>query len=206
MSLKKTLVSFLLLIAFQPVYAEPWVVLDTAQATDVAEGKIEVVEVFWYGCPHCYDFEPFLEEWLKTKADDVEFKRMPGIFRENWIPHARAYYTALELGVLDTVHQPIFDAIHRYHKQINSQSQLRKLFAENGVDEDAFDKAYESETVTDKVKKALLMGRRYQIRGVPSIVVNGKYLTGASIAGSFENMLKATDELVARERGHGASE
>jgi len=199
-SLKKSLVSFLLFITFQPVYAEPWVVLDSAQTTDVAEGKIEVVEVFWYGCPHCYDFEPFLEDWLKNKADDVEFKRMPGIFRENWIPHARAYYTALELGVLDAVHRPLFEAIHRHRQQLNSQSQLRKLFAENGVDEDAFDKVYESETVTDKVKKALLMGRRYQIRGVPSIVVNGKYLTGASIAGSFENMLKATDELVARER------
>ena len=200
MSLKKSFVSFLLFIVFQPLHAEPWKVLESAQATDVAEGKIEVVEVFWYGCPHCYDFEPFLEEWLDNKADDVEFKRMPGIFRENWIPHARAYYTALELGVLDAVHRPMFEAIHKHRQQLSSQSQLRKLFAENGVDEDAFDGAYESESVTDKVKKALLMGRRYEIRGVPSIVVNGKYLTGASIAGSFANMLKATDELVARER------
>ena len=200
MSFRKSLACLLVLIFSQAACAQPWQELDTPQPTDVADGKIEVVEVFWYGCPHCYDFEPFLEDWLKNKPEDVEFKRMPGIFRESWVPHARAYYTALELGVLDAVHPAIFDAIHKKRQKLSSQSELRKLFAENGVDEDAFDNVYESEAVTDKVKRSLLMGRRYQIRGVPSIVVNGKYLTGASIAGSFENMLKATDQLVDKER------
>ncbi|MCG8324184.1 MAG: thiol:disulfide interchange protein DsbA/DsbL [Thiotrichales bacterium] len=200
MSLHKLLSPLVLLFFSVTACAEPWKVLDEAQPTDVAEGKIEVVEVFWYGCPHCYDFEPFLEDWLKNKPDDVEFKRMPGIFRENWVPHARAYYTALELGVLDSVHRPMFNAIHKHRKKLDSQSQLRKLFAENGIDEDAFDKVYESESVTSKVRKAMLMGRRYQIRGVPSVIVNGKYLTGASIAGNFENMLKAIDQLVDKER------
>ncbi len=200
MSFSSSIATLFLMIVFQAAHAEPWKVLDEAQPTDVAEGKIEVVEIFWYGCPHCYDFEPHLEEWLKNKPDDVEFRRMPGIFRDNWVPHARAYYTALELGVLDAVHGPMFDAIHKMGKRLSGQSELRKLFAENGVNEDAFDKVYESTAVTDKIKKALLMGRRYQIRGVPSIVVNGKYLTGASIAGSFENMLKATDTLVDKER------
>ncbi len=197
----RLLTSFIFFVLASCASAEPWQVLKEAQPTDVADGKIEVVEIFWYGCPHCYDFEPFLDEWLENKPDDVEFKRMPGIFRENWMPHARAYYTALELGVLEAVHLPLFNAIHKHRMRMDSQAELRKLFSENGVDGDAFDAAYESDAVTDKVKKSLLMGRRYQIRGVPSIVVNGKYLTGASIAGDFEKMLKAVDTLVAKERG-----
>lgn len=201
MSLKKIILSLFFTLSCQLAHAaDPWKVLDKAQPTDVAEGKIEVVEIFWYGCPHCYDFEPHLEVWLKNKPEDVEFRRMPGIFRDNWVPHARAYYTAEELGVLDAVHKPIFEAIHKNRKRLDSQSELRKIFSANGVDEDTFDRIYDSDAVTDKVKKSLLMGRRYQIRGVPSIVVNGKYLTGASIAGSFENMLKATDQLVDMER------
>lgn len=199
MSLKKLFFTFLLLFGAPALATDTYVTLETPQPTDVAPGKIEVLEVFWYGCPHCYDFEPYLEEWIKNKPEQVEFKRMPGIFRESWIPHARAYYTALELGVLDSVHQPMFDAIHKKGQRLGSQAELRKLFSDNGVDESAFDRAYESDAVNDKIKKALLMGRRYQIRGVPSIIINGKYLTGPSIAGSFENMLKATNALVDKE-------
>lgn len=180
--------------------ADSYKVIDPAQATEVSEGKIEVVEVFWYGCPHCYDFEPHIKPWLSNKADDVEFRRVPGIFNEAWIPHARAYFAAMELGVLDMVHSAIFDAIHKEKRNLNNQSALTKFFVEQGIDEKAFTQAYESDAVNDKVKKAFVAGRRYQVRGVPSLIVNGKYLISTSSAGSFENMLKITDQLVDKER------
>ncbi len=174
--------------------------IDPAQPTQVADGKVEVVEIFWYGCPHCYEFEPYLEDWLENKKpENVEFRRMPGIFSDEWIPLGRAYYAAEELGVVEKTHQALFNAIHKEKRHLNDQKSLAKFYAEHGVDEDKFNDAYESDAVNDKVKKAFVAGRRYQVRGVPSIVIEGKYLTGSSIAGSFENMLKVTDQLVDKE-------
>ncbi len=180
--------------------ADNYKLIDPAQATHVSEGKIEVVEVFWYGCPHCYDFEPYITPWLEDKDEDIEFRRVPGIFSEKWIPHARAYFAAMELGVLDKVHSALFHAMHKEKRKLNDQSSLTEFFVEQGIDKDAFTQAYESEAVNDKVKKAFVAGRRYQVRGVPSIVVNGKYLISTSSAGDFENMLKITEQLVDKER------
>ena len=174
-------------------------IIDPAQPTQTEEGKIEVVEIFWYGCPHCYDFEPYLSDWLENKPDNIEFRRMPGIFSDSWIPLGRAYYAAEQLGVIDTIHKPLFEAIHKEKRNINDQSSLADFFAEHGVDKDQFNEAYNSEAVNDMVKKAFVAGRRYQVRGVPSLVIQGKYLTGSSMAGSYENMLKVTEDLVAKE-------
>ena len=178
---------------------EPYKTLKEPQPTQVAEGKVEVVEVFWYGCPHCYDFEPYIKNWMKKMPENVEFRRVPGIFRESWIPHARAYFTALELGVLEQIHGPLFDAMHKEKKPMNNQSALRSFFVEHGVDGKQFDEVYESDSVNDKVKESFKAGRKYQIRGVPSIVVNGKYLVGTDTAGGQENMLKVVNELVDKE-------
>ncbi len=163
--------------------------------------KIEVVEVFWYGCPHCYDFEPHVKKWLETMPDDVEFRRMPGIFNKNWVGHARAYYTAEKLGVLDKVHTPLFEALHKERKRIFSESEIKDFFVSQGVDGDEFTRVYNSSEIETKFKQAFLMGQRYKITGVPAVIVNGKYMTSASQAGSFENILKTIDELVAKERG-----
>ena len=196
----KCLIVTAILFVSQFAFAEdPYKIIDPAQPTQVAEGKIEVVEVFWYGCPHCYDFEPYLSNWLENIPDNVEFRRMPGIFSDQWIPLARAYYAAEELGIVDTVHKPLFEAIHEEKRHLNDQKSLAVFFSEHGIDKDKFNTAYESDAVNDKVKKAFVAGRRYQVRGVPSLVIEGKYLTGASIAGSFENMLKVTDSLVDKE-------
>lgn len=170
-----------------------------AQPTEV-EGKIEVLEIFWYGCPHCYDFEPYLSQWLQSKPEDVNFRRMPGIFNQNWIPHAKAYFTALKMGVLDKVHRSLFDAIHKEKRRIFSDEELMDFVVELGIDGDEFSRIYNSNEINTKIKQAFVMGQRYGVTGVPAIVVNGKYLTSGSYTKSYENLLKVVDILVDKER------
>lgn len=170
-----------------------------AQPTQT-DDKIEVVEVFWYGCPHCYDFEPYVEKWLATLPEDVEFRRMPGIFNKNWVDHAKAYFTAEKLGVLDKTHTALFDALHKQKKRIFSEQELKEFFVSKGVDGDEFTRVFNSSEIETKFKQAFVMGQRYKITGVPAVIINGKYMTSGSLAGSYDNILKTIDELVDTER------
>ena len=198
----RILVSVLaLMLSTYVIAAEPYKNIVPAQPTQVAEGKIEVVEIFWYGCPHCYDFEPHVNNWVANLPEDVEFRRMPGIFSKSWVAHARAYYAAEKLGVLEQIHTPLFEALHKDRKRIFSESELKDFFESKGVDGDEFTRAYNSNEVEVKFKQAFLMGQRYKITGVPAVVVNGKYMTGAALAGSYDNLLKTIDMLVDKERG-----
>ena len=176
-----------------------YVTISPAQPTQSGD-KIEVVEVFWYACPHCFDFEPYISKWLASKPDDVEFRRMPGIFRKNWIPHAKAYFTAEKLGALDTIHTPLFDALHKQKKNIHDDDAIEEFFVKQDVDKAKFTQAYESDEVQTKVKQAFIMGQRYKLTGVPAVIVNGKHMVSGSTAGSFENILKVIDQLVDKER------
>jgi thiol:disulfide interchange protein DsbA len=177
----------------------PFEKLDPPQPVQ-SENRIEVVEVFWYGCPHCYTLEPYLEKWLETKPEDVEFRRIPGVLGKNWLPHGRAYYTAEELGILDKIHKPLFDAIHRDNRNIMDEKTLREFFAELGVKKADFDKVYQSEEVTEKIKKAFTAAQGYRLTGVPAIIVNGKYRTGASMTGSNQKLIEVINYLVEQER------
>jgi protein dithiol oxidoreductase (disulfide-forming) len=197
--------SLFLLLGSQAYAEDGYTVISPAQPTQTGD-KIEVLEVFWYACPHCYDFEPHVKEWLQNKPEDVTFRRMPGIFRKSWIPHAKAFFTAKKMGILDTIHTPLFNAIHRDKKKIHDDAAMKKFFVKQGVDKGEFTKIYESEEVYTKVKKAHLMGQRYKITGVPAIIVNGKYMISGTTAGSFENMLKITDSLVDKERASAVNE
>ena len=161
--------------------------------------KIEVLEVFWYGCPHCYYFEPVIEKWLEEKAEYIEFVRMPGILGKNWLPHARAFYAAEKLGILDIIHKPLFDAIHKDKRKILDEKSLRVFFSEHGVSGDEFDQAYNSREVEEKVRAAFTAGQGYALTGVPAIIINGKYTTSASMAGSFEKIIDVTNTLAAKE-------
>lgn len=171
-----------------------------AQPTE-AKGKIEVVELFWYGCPHCYRFQPYMERWLKEKPADVVYRRMPAILGEHWALLAKAYYTAEALGVADRIHQPLFDAIHAQKRRMDSEEQLMAFFAEQGVSNDDFRKTFNSFAVDAKVRLSREMGRRYQTQATPSVVVNGKYILNPDNAeGNFNTMLKIIDFLVNKER------
>jgi thiol:disulfide interchange protein DsbA len=180
-------------------FEESFQEIKPAQPTG-AEGKIEVIEIFWYGCPHCYSFEPYLDKWMATKPADVEFVRMPGVLNPSWVQHARAFYTAQKLGVLDKIHMPLFQAIHRDRERIFSEDELRAFFTAQGVDGNDFDRVYRSNEIDTRMKQALFRARGARVTGVPTIVVNGRYMTSGTMTGSFERMLEVTDQLIALER------
>jgi len=162
--------------------------------------KIEVVELFWYGCHHCFSFEPLVQKWQQSLPDDVAFRRVPAVFAENWVPHARAFYAAEALGSLDRLHTPLFKALHEEEQKIFNEDALIRFAADQGIDEKDFRSAYTGFAIDGKVKKAMLYTRDSGITGVPAVIVNGKYRTGAQLAGSQEQVLKVVDFLVAKER------
>ncbi|NJN45184.1 MAG: thiol:disulfide interchange protein DsbA/DsbL [Candidatus Competibacteraceae bacterium] len=164
-----------------------------------AEDKVEVVELFWYGCPHCYSLEPVIDEWLTGKPDNVEFVRIPAVFGRNWEIHARTFYAAEALGVEGKIHQPLMDAIHAQKRPLDTEQQLAEFFAEQGVDKDAFLKALRSFDVETRLQRSQQLVRRYRITGVPAVVINGAFWTNASMAGSHEKIFEVVDYLVAQE-------
>jgi protein dithiol oxidoreductase (disulfide-forming) len=168
------------------------------QATTTPD-KVEVVEMFWYGCPHCYEFEPVIAEWLKDKPDYVEFVRVPAVFARNWEVHARAYYAAEQLGVLDEIHKALFDALHVEKRKLFDEDELAAFFVEHGVTEEAFRTAFDSFDVDKKTRRAIALTRSYGISGVPAVIVNGKYRSSAQYAGTFEQLLKLVDFLADKE-------
>ncbi len=164
------------------------------------QDKIEVMEFFWYGCPHCYSFEPALEHWLKTLPDDVVFIRQPAIFSDLWGKHAKAYYVAEALEVVDKVHTDFFDAIQNKKQKLTSEDDLAEFFVSHGVDEQTFRNTYNSFLVDAKVRQAKAMPPRYGITGVPAVIINGKYKTNGSLAKSQENMINVINQLIEKER------
>lgn len=169
------------------------------QPTTAAPGQVEVVELFWYGCPHCYRLEPFAKRWLKKKPANVKFVRMPGVFRPNWEIGARAYYTAEILGVVDKVHEAMFEAIHELKRPMSSEAEILALFEQHGVKEKDFKRVFNSFAVETKLRRARDMGRRYGARGVPAIIVNGKFRTGAQESGGNARVFQVVDYLVQQE-------
>jgi len=187
----------LLLTAFA-AQAEPWVELTTPQPTrDPA--KVEVIEFFWYGCPHCYHAEPQVAAWRKHQPASVEFIRVPAIFNQRWAVLGRAYYAMQQLKLGEDVHKALFDAIHRDNKNLNDEASLTEFFAAQGVPREKFKEAFNSFDVDGKVGRANKMTRDYGLEGVPTFIVNGKYRVDGTSAGSVEAMFTALDQLVARE-------
>jgi len=170
----------------------------TAQTTDSGD-KIEVLEFFWYGCPHCYSFEPNINAWKKSKPANVVFTRVPAIFRPDWEVQARTYYALLNMGVIEDIHEKIFAAIHKDKKRLDKKKQLVDFVVRNGVDREKFLTEYSSFAVDGMVRKAKKMLKPYQIQGVPTIAVNGKYITSGSMAGSYDNMIRILDHFVENE-------
>ncbi len=164
------------------------------------DGKVKVVELFWYGCPHCFHFDPYLQKWLKTKPANVEFERIPAIFNNpTWELHARAYYTADVMGVLEQIHEPLFDAMHVKKQRFNTKEALHDFFVSRGVNGDEFNATFDSFAVSGLVRQAAMLTKQYGIDGVPTMAVQGKYRTGGSMAGSNENIIRIVDFLVAKE-------
>lgn len=166
------------------------------------QSKVEVIEFFWYGCPHCYAFEPNVAAWLKTKPANVVFIRQPAIFSDLWGKHAKAFFTAEALGVSEKTHADFFDAIQNKKQKLVDEDDLAKFFAAHGVKEDDFRAAYNSFIVDTKMRQAESMAARYGVTGVPSVIVNGKYRVTGTTAKSQDNILKIADELIKQESAH----
>jgi thiol:disulfide interchange protein DsbA len=185
--------------AQQYVPGEDYAVVTPAQPGGT-DGKVQVVELFWYGCPHCFQFEPTLHDWVKSKPANVEFIRIPAIFNNpRWQLHAGAFYTAEVLGVMDKFHEPFFNIIHIGHQRMGTREDVRDFFAGIGVDGKTFDDTFDSFAVQAKVRRAADLTRKYGISGVPSLVVNGKYVVDGPMAKSYENMLRIVNALVKKE-------
>jgi len=161
--------------------------------------KVEVIEFFWYGCPHCYQFEPHLAKWAKNLPKNVNFIRQPAVFSKVWGKHAKAYFTAEVLGIVDKVHADLFHAIQVKKQTLSSENELADFFIAHGVALEDFTAAYHSFIVDTKMRQAKMMGPKYGITGVPAIVVNGKYMVSARLAGSNEKMIEVINQLIAQE-------
>lgn len=167
----------------------------TADAT-----KIEVNEVFSYTCGHCYNFESVLHPWSQKLAADVDFQQTPAVWQPSLEPFARAYYSAVMLGVLDQTHMTIFEALHVKKQPLRSEEDFAAIFDAAGVDGLRFSKAYNSFGMTSMVNQAKARVRGYRVQGTPEVIVNGKYRVSSRNAGGFDGMLNVADFLIEKER------
>ncbi len=163
-------------------------------------GKIEVVELFWYGCPHCYHFEPTINPWIAKLPDDVNFVRVPAMFGGVWDLHGQMFITLQTMGVEAKVHSAVFEAIQKDGKKLATPEEMAEFLATQGVDKDAFLKTYNSFGVKGQVANAKRLGMAYQISGVPALIVNGKYRFDIGSSGGPEQALDVADQLIAKER------
>ncbi len=167
--------------------------------------KIEVMEFFWFGCGHCYTFEPLLAAWKKTLADDVVFKGSPAIWNSTMEIHAKVFYTAEVLGISERINPLVFRAINQDRRPLTAESDIATLFESSGVLRSDFFDAFNSFGVGSQVRQASSRARSAKITGTPEIVINGKYRITTRKAGNQTNMLKIADYLIDKERGSAGS-
>ena len=204
---KTFIAGLLMLIAFAPPGASAqgpgpqpgtdYAELKQAQAVD-SGNKVEVLEFFWYNCPHCYALEPMLEPWVKKLPKDAQFKRVPAIFNDQWALAGRAYYSLEATGDLERVHRALFDAIHKDGLKITDEKAVAEWLGKKGGDAAKFSAAYRSFAVESKLKRALQLTQAYQLDGVPALAVQGKYVINAGKHGTPAAMLATADFLIAK--------
>jgi thiol:disulfide interchange protein DsbA len=178
--------------------------LKPAQPVEV-QGKIEVLEFFWYGCPHCYTLEPLLEKWIPTLPADAHFRRLPAVLSPGWANEAAVFYAFEALGVLGRLHRPFFDAIHRDRLKTRDPVSFNDWLQKNGVNVKKFDEAMKSFGVQSKLRRATQVSAAYRIDGTPALAVNGRYTVSAEQGRTQRNMLDTASYLigVARKSGTG---
>jgi len=181
----------------QPVAGKEYLVLDPPRA--VKGDRVEVLEFFYYGCPVCYEAQPHIARWQLAAGPSIELKRVPAV-SQAWMTFARVYYALETTGLLPRLHWPVYDNHHFDGKRLNEEKNLLDWLNANGVDGARFKQAYESHEVTQKVTEAQKMLDTYNVKGVPSLVVDGHYVTSASLAGGVPQMMQVLEYLVARAR------
>ena len=186
-----------------PVEGKDYVKLSQRQPTQDPK-KLEVVEFFWYGCPHCHAFEPMLEAWVKKLPPDITFRRLPVAFREvPFVLHQKLYFAIEAMGLVDTLHRKVFTAMHVERNPMNTPEAIGDFVAKNGVDKAKFLDVMNSFSVQTKARQAAALSAGYKIDGTPAIGINGSYYTSGSLAGSNDRALAITDYLIAQIRKSG---
>lgn len=182
-----------------PVEGKQYTKISPAQPTVSSEEAVEVAEIFMYSCPACYALEPHLLRWLGDKPEGVTFVRIPASFNSVAKIHAQAYYTAEVLGKIPEMDSAFFEEFHQKRNMLDTEAKLAALFERFGVDKDTFTKTFNSFAVHTKVQRADELVRRYRVTGTPAIVVDGKYMTSGSMAGSYEAWFQIVDALATAE-------
>ena len=162
--------------------------------------RIEVLEIFWYGCPHCYALEPYLKKWLKNKPEFVEFVQLPAVLNRSWAFDARVFYTFVALGLIDELHEAYFDAIHKDRRRMKKVEQVASWAQEQGVDPQLILDTFNSFGVDSMLANATQMSGRYEADGVPTIIIDGKYRTTVSLAGGHNEIIDLINYLAQRAK------
>ncbi|MGV3571221.1 MAG: thiol:disulfide interchange protein DsbA/DsbL [Ramlibacter sp.] len=173
--------------------------LDKQLPVEAPAGKIEVVEFFWYSCPHCNAFEPKLVSWIGKQGQDVFVRRVPVAFRDDFVPQQRLYYALEAMNKLD-LHGKVFEAIHGQKNPLNREDMILAFVEKNGVDQAKFKELYNSFAVSTKARRAAQLQDAYKVEGVPALGVAGRYYVDAELAGNMDKALVVTDYLVAEAR------
>ena len=170
-------------------------------AQPVATGKkIEVLEFFWYRCPHCFQLEPGLDKWLKTLPKDAQLRRLPAVFRDDWMPGAKLYYTLEQMDLLSRLHTKVFDAYHLENLNLNDPAVLGGWIAKQGVDRKKFEGIYNSFSIQSKATQGARLATAYGITGVPTLIIDGKYMTSESMTNSEPRLFEVLDQLIVKAR------
>ena len=177
-----------------------YITLERPVATEAGNGKIEVLEFFWYSCPHCNQFEPAFEQWAKNAPKDVVVRRVPVAFRDDFVPQQRLYYTLEAMNLVEKMHIRVFTAIHGEKLMLNSDAAVLAWAEKQGIDKAKFEQAYKSFGVATKAKRAVQLQNDFKIEGVPSLGVAGRYYIDGTLAGSMPRALQVADALIAQSR------
>ncbi|MEK6708853.1 MAG: thiol:disulfide interchange protein DsbA/DsbL [Pseudomonadota bacterium] len=162
--------------------------------------NIEVLEFFWYGCPHCYDLHPLIKAWLKKMPKDVSFRYIPAVFRANWIAGTKTFYALEALGVRDKLHDKVYDAIHLDKIDLSKEDVLFDWMAKQGMERQKFIDAYNSFSVQNQATRSTQMSKDYNLSGVPALVVDGRYLTSGKMGGTPQDTIRTLEELIVKVR------
>lgn len=192
-------------LAVEPVAGTNYVVLESPVAVSKKD-QIEVVELFWYGCPHCYQLEPTLNPWVEQLPEDVNFVKMPAMFGGAWDVHGQLFYTLQALKVEQKVHDRVFDALHNKKQRLANAKEIASFLEADGIDQDTFYKTWNSFGVKSQMEKARQQAMAYQVQGVPALVINGKYRFDIGMAGGLTETTELADALIAQERQATESE
>lgn len=186
-----------LLLALAPAaaLAQDYETIDGPRLGDDPD-TIEVIEFFWYGCPHCDRFRPHIERWKQSRPDDVDFRHMPAVLSPRWETHAKAFFAASIMDVLDVFHEAMFDALHRERRELDTATEIGEFVETLGIDGEKFVATMQSFAVDTRIRRARSLQRAYGVTGTPTVVIDGRYRTSGAMTGGVANMIPVINERI----------